>query len=409
MSRKGDYTVGAPLAGIRVVEIASFVAVPAAGALLADLGAEVIKVEVPWGEIYRHARPRLAGFDNDFPASPPFQMDNRGKKSLALDLALPQAQEALSKVIATADIVITNVLPARLEKYGLSPEGLREQRPELIVGRLSGYGPDGDRANDPAFDYTAFWALSGLMDHLHDLDAPPGWMRPGIGDHSAAMSLVVGLLAALRTRDAGGKGQIVDVTLQQIGYYINGNDTAHTLVTGETPPRHDRRAPRNPLWNHYRCQDDRWLFLVMIDSDRYWPGFTRSIGRPELAKDERFSDPVQRFRNNRELVILLDELFAERPLEKWIEPMNAERLIWAPVRTLAEATQDENAKRNGGFAVVEHPEYGRFKTVAPPLRMSGHLMEGSSPAPALSADTAAVLAEAGVDDETIALLVAVAD
>ena len=399
--------MSAPLAGIKVVEVASFVAVPAAGALLADLGAEVIKVEVPWGEIYRHSTPRLAGFDNDFTAGPPFQMDNRGKRSLALDLALPQAREALIKVISTADIVITNVLPARLEKYGLDPETLRADRPELIVGRLSGYGPDGDRANDPAFDYTAFWALSGLMDHLHDLDSPPGWMRPGVGDHSAAMSLVVGLLAALRTREAGGEGQVVDVTLQQIGYYINGSDTSNALVTGETPPRHDRRAPRNPLWNHYRCQDDRWLFLVMIDSERYWAAFARSIGRPELAEDPRFVNAVERYRHSRELVVILDEIFASKPLEKWLEPMNAERLIWAPVRTLAEAVTDENAVRNGSFATVEHPEHGTFKTVAPPFRMSGHPMTGSNPAPVLAAHTAVVLAEAGVDDETIALLVAV--
>jgi crotonobetainyl-CoA:carnitine CoA-transferase CaiB-like acyl-CoA transferase len=399
--------MSAPLAGIKVVEIASFVAVPAAGALLADLGAEVIKVEVPWGEIYRHSTPRLAGFDNDFTAGPPFQMDNRGKRSLALDLALPQAREALIQVISTADIVITNVLPARLEKYGLDPETLRAHRPELIVGRLSGYGPDGDRANDPAFDYTAFWALSGLMDHLHDLDSPPGWMRPGVGDHSAAMSLVVGLLAALRTREAGGEGQVVDVTLQQIGYYINGSDTSNALVTGETPPRHDRRAPRNPLWNHYRCQDDRWLFLVMIDSERYWAAFARSIGRSDLAEDPRFVNAVERYRNSRELVVILDEIFASKPLEKWLEPMNAERLIWAPVRTLAEAVTDENAVRNGSFATVEHPEHGTFKTVAPPFRMSGHPMTGSNPAPVLAAHTAEVLAEAGVDEETMALLVAV--
>jgi len=398
--------VSAPLAGIKVVEIASFVAVPAAGALLADMGAEVIKVEVPWGEIYRHSTPRLAGFDNDFTAGPPFQMDNRGKRSLALDLVLPQAQEALIKVISTADIVITNVLPARLLKYGLDPETLRADQPELIVGRLSGYGPDGDRANDPAFDYTAFWALSGLMDHLHDLDSPPGWMRPGVGDHSASMSLVIGLLAALRSREADGEGQIVDVTLQHIGYYINGNDTSNTLVTGETPPRHDRRAPRNPLWNHYRCQDDRWLFLVMIDSERYWTAFVRSIDRPELAEDPRFVNAVERYRNTRELVEVLDEVFAMRPLEKWIEPMNAERVIWAPVRTLAEAITDENAERNGSFATVEHPDHGTFKTVAPPFQMSGYPMTGSNPAPALAAHTAEVLAEAGVDDETIALLVA---
>lgn len=398
--------MSAPLAGIKVVEIASFVAVPAAGALLADMGADVIKVEVPWGEIYRHTTPRLAGFDHDFAAGPPFQMDNRGKRSLALDLALPQAVEALGQVIEGADIVITNVLPARLVKYGLDPETLRAKRPELIVARLSGYGPEGDRANDPAFDYTAFWAMSGLMDHLHDLDSPPGWMRPGIGDHSAGMAMVTGILGALRIRDQGGDGQVIDVALQQIGYYINGNDTAHALVTGETPPRHDRKAPRNPLWNHYECQDGRWVFLVMIEADRYWPGFTKAVDRPDLMDDPRFTNATERYRNSAALVEILDELFATRPIEKWVEPMNAEHIIWAPVRTLAEAVQDENANETGMFATVEHPEYGSFKTVAPPFKMSNHAMEGDAPAPLLAADTADVLAEAGVDDETIALLLA---
>lgn len=402
-----------PLAGIRVVEIASFVAVPAAGALLADLGAEVIKVEVPWGEIFRHSRPKLAGFANDFPAGPPFQMDNRGKRSLAIDLALPQAREALSKVIARADIVLTNVLPERLAKYQLDPERLRAERPELIVGRVSGYGAEGPRADDPAFDYTAFWALSGLMDSMRDPGAPPAWMRPGVGDHSAALALVTGILAALRTRDAGGGGQLVEVTLQHIGYYINGNDTAYALVTDELPPRHDRLAPRNPLWNHYRCQngprqEDRWLFLVMIDSDRYWPSLCRALDREALASDERFADAIGRFKHARELVVLLDGLFAQRPLEAWGEALSRERLIWAPMRTLDEAIRDANAEATGCFATVEHPQFGRFRTVAPPVRLSAHPMPGTAVAPLLSADTGAVLREAGVDEETVALLVAVA-
>jgi len=397
-----------PLAGIRVVEIASYVAVPAAGALLADLGAEVIKVEVPWGELYRHARPKLAGFEHDFPAGPPFQMDNRGKRSLALDLALPQARAALEKVMARADVLITNVLPERLAKYRLDPERLRAERPELIVGRISGYGAQGPRADDPAFDYTAFWALSGLMDSMRDPESPPAWMRPGVGDHSASLALVTGVLAALRTRDAGGGGQLVDVSLQQIGYYVNGNDTAYALVTGERPPRHDRRAPRNPLWNLYPCAGGRWLFLVMIDSDRYWPALCRALDRADLAADPRFADALARFQHARELVALLDALFAERPLEAWGEAFARERLIWAPMRTLDEAVHDANAEATGCFATVEHPQLGRFRTVAPPLRLSAHAMPGSAVAPLLSADTAAVLREAGVDEETVALLVAVA-
>jgi crotonobetainyl-CoA:carnitine CoA-transferase CaiB-like acyl-CoA transferase len=401
--------MSAPLAGIKVVEIASFVAVPACGALLADLGAEVIKVEVPWGEIYRHATPRLAGYDSDFPLGAAFNMDNRGKRSLTLDLALPQAQEALAKVIDTADIVITNVLPARLEKYGLDPKSLLAKRPELIIASLSGYGTVGDRANDPAFDYTAFWALSGLMDSMRDPDAPPAFMRPGVGDHSAALSMAVGILAALRTRDADGHGQLIEVSLQQIGYYINGNDAATTLVTGESPPRHDRREPRNPLWNHYECKDGRWLSLVMINSAAYWPGFTRAIGHPELEKDPRFHDPVERFRNSRELVALIDGIFATKPLEDWGKLLSADRLIWAPVRTLGEAAHDATARENGVFATAEHPEYGSFQTVGPPLKMSSHSMPASTPAPVLGADTAVVLQEAGVDDETVALLAAVSE
>lgn len=397
-----------PLAGIRVVEIASYVAVPAAGALLADLGAEVVKVEVPWGEIFRHARPKLAGYENDFPAGPPFQMDNRGKRSIAIDLALPQAREALAKVIDRADVLITNVLPERLVKYHLDPDRLRAAHPALIVGRVSGYGADGPRADDPAFDYTAFWALSGLMDSMRDPAAPPAWMRPGVGDHAASLALVTGILAALRTRDATGAGQIVDVTLQQVGYYINGHDTAYALATDELPPRHDRRAPRNPLWNHYPCRGGRWLFLVMIDSDRYWPALCRALDREALANDPRFVDASARFRHSGELVALLDGLFGERSLEDWAEVLSRERLIWAPMRTLHEAIHDENAEATGCFATVEHPQLGRFRTVAPPIKLSAHPMPGTAIAPGLSADTGAVLREAGVDEELVALLVAVA-
>ena len=140
------------------------------------------------------------------------------------------------------------------------------------------------------------------MDVLHEPDAPPAFQRPGMGDHSASLALVAGVLAALRQRDRGEPGQVVDVSLQHIGFYILGNDAAMTLVTGQTPPRHDRRAARNPLWNHYPTQDDRWLFLVMIESDRYWPELTSALGLEPLTHDERFEDAVARYRNGAELI-----------------------------------------------------------------------------------------------------------
>ena len=394
-----------PLHDIRVVEIASFVAAPAAGALLADLGAEVIKIEVPWGEIYRHSHPRFAGYDSDFQAGPPFQMDNRGKRSLALDLMLPQAQDAVRTVIDRADVVLTNMLPDRLLKFGFDPESLRATRPKLIVARVSGFGADGPEANAPAFDYSAYWARTGLMDLLHEPDAPPAFLRPGMGDHSAALALVVGVLGALRSRDASGEGQVIDVSLQHIGFYIEGNDAAMTLVTGQTPPLHDRREPRNPLWNHYQTADERWIFLVMIESDRYWKAFVEAIGRPELEKDERFSGGVPRYQNRDALVQILDEIFAERSLEEWTKVLGQYRLIWAPALTLAEAVDDPSAAAYGSFPTVDHPVHGEFRTVAPPLHMSGHALAGTAPAPEIGADSRDVLREAGLsDDEITAIL-----
>jgi crotonobetainyl-CoA:carnitine CoA-transferase CaiB-like acyl-CoA transferase len=400
--------MSAPLTGIRVVELASFVAAPAAGALMADLGADVVKVEVPWGEIYRHSLPRMAGYNSEFPLAPHFQMDNRGKRSVALDLALPEAVAALHALVDRADVLLTNMLPERLARIGLDPAALHAKRPALIVARLSGYGPTGPEANSPAFDYSTYWARTGFMDMLHEPDAPPAFQRPGMGDHSASLALVVGVLSALRQRDRGAPGQVIDVALQHIGFYIVGNDAANTLVTGQTPPRHDRRAARNPLWNHYRTRDERWIFLVMVESDRYWPALARAIGLEALADDARFASAVARYRNNAELVRILDERFATRSLAEWSAELAKHRIIWAPVMTLAEAVDDEQANAFGSFPTVQHPTAGEFRTVAPPLKMSGHALHGTAPAPALSADTEAVLREAGVPEEAIALLVAAA-
>jgi crotonobetainyl-CoA:carnitine CoA-transferase CaiB-like acyl-CoA transferase len=400
--------VTAPLSGIRVVELASFVAAPAAGALLADLGAEVIKVEVPWGEIYRHSQPRFAGYDSDFALAPHFHMDNRGKRSVALDLALPQAVEALTRLVDRADVLLTNMLPARLTKLGLDAETLRATRPQLIVARLSGFGPVGPDANSPAFDYSSYWARTGFMDMLHEPDAPPAFQRPGMGDHSAALALVTGILAALRQRERGEPGQVIDVALQHIGFYVTGNDTAMTLATGQTPPRHDRRAARNPLWNHYPTADGRWIFLVMIEADRYWPDFLRAVGLEALEHEPRFKDAVARYRNRVELIRMLDDVFGTKPLAAWSEILARHRVIWAPVLTLAEAVDDPQAESFGSFPTVEHPVVGRFRTVAPPLRMSGHALPGTAPAPELSADTEAVLRELGVAGDDIALLLSAA-
>jgi crotonobetainyl-CoA:carnitine CoA-transferase CaiB-like acyl-CoA transferase len=396
----------APLSGIRVVEIATFVAAPAAGALLADMGAEVIKMEVPGGELIRHTRPRHNGFGSDFEGSPQFEMENRGKQSLTLDLNNPAARHALLKVIDGADVVLTNMLPGRCRRFGIDPEHLREERPELIYASLTGYGTSGEEADSPSFDYAALWARTGMMDLTRDPGAVPAFLRPGVGDHSAALSLVCGILAALRVRDAGGGGQVIDVSLLQTGLYLQGNDLAQTLATGNPPPMHDRTAPRNPLWNHYATGDERWVMLVMIESQRYWGAFSRAIGRPELEHDPRFEGPVERYRQNRELVKILDAVFARRSLAEWEVELAGHGVIWSPVRRLEETLLDPQARAMGYFRTVDHPELGTFETVGPPLQMSEHAMPANLPAPDLGADSLAVLRAAGLDEAEAAAALA---
>ena len=396
--------MNAPLAGIRVVEVASYVAVPAAGALLADLGAEVVKVEVPHGEIYRHGRPSFSGYATDFPESPPFQMDNKGKLSVALDLKRPQAREALGRMIGEVDIFITNLLPARRKKYGLDHAELLERHPNLLVGAVSGYGHGGDAGDWPAFDYTTYWARTGMMDIMRDSDAPPSMQRPAVGDHAAAVNLVCGLLAALRLRDAGGGGQFVDVSLLQTGLHILGTDISNALVTREPAKRHNRRAAPNPLWNSYPVAGDRWLLLAMIEADRYWPQFCGAIERPELLSDPRFEDGWRRGENSAALIEEIEAAFAERTLEEWTLRLDGAGLIWAPVRRVEEAIDDPQARAMGYFQPLEHATAGDFETVGPPFRIDGCQLGSRRAASPLGADTRAVLRQAGLTEDEIAEL-----
>jgi crotonobetainyl-CoA:carnitine CoA-transferase CaiB-like acyl-CoA transferase len=378
------------------VEVATFVAAPAAGALLADLGAEVIKVEVPGGELIRHTRPRHNGFGSDFDGSPQFEMDNRGKRSLTLDLKHGPARDALVRVIEGADVLLTNMLPGRCRGFGIDPETLRAGHPELIYACLTGYGTRGDEADAPSFDYAALWARTGMMDLTRDPEAVPAFLRPGVGDHSAALSLVCGILAALRARDAGEGGQVIDVSLLQTGLYLQGNDLSQVLATGNPAPMHDRTAPRNPLWNHYATGDGRWVMRVMIESPRYWGSFVQAIERPELEEDPRFLGPVERYRHSRELVEILDAVFAATTLAGWEAKLAGHEVIWSPVRRLDETSQDPQVQAMGYFCTVDHPEIGTFKSVGPPLLMSAHPMPADRPAPPLGGDSESVLRAAGL-------------
>jgi crotonobetainyl-CoA:carnitine CoA-transferase CaiB-like acyl-CoA transferase len=397
--------MNAPLEGVRVIEIAHFVAVPAAGSLLADLGADVIKIETPpKGEIYRRSRPLFSGFQSQFPEGPGFHLDNRGKRSLMLDLTNPDARSALLRVIDGADIVTTNLLPARRVKYGLDHESLLARKPSLIYAGINGYGHGGDEVDRPAFDYAAYWARSGMMDLMRDEGVPPSMLRPGVGDHAAASNLVIAILAALRMRDATGQGRYVEVSLLQTGLYILGCDVAMGLVAREPLKRHDRKHAPNALWNSYEVAGGRWIMLVMIDPTQYWPRLCAAVERPDLVDDARFAEPFTRAANGAALIAELEAEFAKRTLDEWRTRLDAAGLIWSPVNRLDEVLDDPQARAMGYFEPLDHPGVGRFESLAPPFRLDGMKLGSRQACADVDADGEAVLREAGLDDAEIAKL-----
>ena len=395
----------APLEGVRVVEIAHYVAVPAAGAMLADLGADVVKIEVPpRGEIYRRSRPVFSGYKSDFPDGPGFHLDNRGKRSLVLDLTDPEARSALLRVIDGADVVTTNLLPARRVKYGLDHESLLARKPSLVVGAINGYGLGGEEADRPAFDYAAYWARSGMMDLMRDEGVPPSMLRPGVGDHAAASNLVIAILAALRMRDATGQGRYVEVSLLQTGMFILGCDMAMALVAREPIKRHDRKQAANPLWNSYETADGRWLMLVMIDPTTYWPRLCAAVERPDLQTDPRFEEPFTRGAHAPALIAELEREFARHPLSAWRTRLDAAGLIWAPVNRIEEVIDDPQARAMGYVEPLEHPQIGAFESLGAPFHIEGVTLGSRRSCPDAGADGDAVLREAGLDESEIAKL-----
>jgi len=396
----GSAETGLPLAGIRVVEVASYVAVPSAGTLLADLGAEVVKIEPPRGEVYRRSRPRYQGYASDFPENPPFHMDNRGKQCLALDITRPEAQEAVLRLVDHADVFLTNLLPKRRRKYGFDHETLLARRPSLIVAAINGYGLGGEREDHPAFDYTAYWARTGLMDGMRDVGVPPSLQRPAVGDHAAGSNLVCAILCALRLRDADGHGRYVETSLLQTGLHVYGTDVTMALVTGEQVKRHDRSATANPLWNSYPVAGDRWLVLVMIEPDRYWKPLCGALDRPDLAADPRFSEALERAKHAGALIPELEKSFARETLEVWGERLDAAGVIWAPVLRADEAARDPQVREMDYLRTVEH-ETGPIETVGPPFRIDGIRLGASEAASPVNRDARRIFREAGLADGEI--------
>ena len=395
------------LEGIRVIDMGHVVAIPAAGAMLADWGAEVLKIEPLSGEMARGIR-RGGGVDRVIKYDGGevnwiFQMLNRNKKGLALDLKQESGREVLYKLVLRSDVFMSNYELSTLKRLKLDYASLSQVNPNLIYVILTGYGTAGPDKDERGFDYSAAWARSGMQYLIGEPGSPPPPQRGGMMDRVAAAHAVAGILAALLHREKTGRGQELEFSLYHTGVWILASDIQSALM-GLPVPKHDRTKAQNPIWNTYRTRDDRWLWLSMLQADVHWPDFCRAIERPELENDPRFATTEKREQNSEELIRILDEIFASKDMEEWEKHLRENDCIYGRIQTSVEVATDPQAMANDFFIKIHHPVGGEMPLVTTPINFYQNPASIRTPAPEIGQHTEEILLDLGYNWDDIARL-----
>src|SRR6266403_1078374 len=353
--------------GLKVVDLASFIAGPGAAVILSDYGADVIKVEPPTGDLQRivyKVPPQPRAHDNY-----PWHLDNRNKRGLALDLKSPRAGEILERLVKWADVLIVNTPHPARKKLKLMYEDVAQWNPRLIYADLTGYGDKGPDADLPGFDITSYWARSGLLSLTRDAGAPPTLPVSGSGDHATAVGLFSAIVMGLYRRERTGKGSYVTTSLLAEGGWACGVSIQAALCDANFFPLHDRKSPPNATLNVYRAADDNW-FLIVVTPDR-WPALASAIGRPDLLTDPRFADPAKQVANAQQLTAILDELFASQPMAHWHEVFAQAHIPFGVVQTPSEVIKDPQLRANDIIVPLEGAGGRLTSTISSPIQMHG--------------------------------------
>ena len=392
-----------PLDGVKVVELSMFQQGPVAGMRLGDLGADVIKVEAPQGDPARGFMRIIGAMVGLKGRNYYFEHCNRNKRGIVIDLKQKEGVEVFLKLIDQADVFVNNLSIGAPHRMGIDPDTLMARNPRLIYAQASGWGRKGPDAEALSFDYTGI-ARSGLMMSCGEAGSPPTYMLPGIGDEMGALVCAWGVCAALFAREKTGKGQVVDTSLMGSVIANLAFIMAAPAILGQEFPRETRSNAGNPMYNHYRCADDKWLAIAHLQPERYWPKLIKVLGLEELENDPAFATFEARSKNAEALVAKFDERFAAKPRDQWLAELAAGSCIATPIQTPEEVVKDPQAKANNYVIGVEHPTEGKFDMTGFPWDFSGTPASYRRPAPGLGEHTDEILSEAGLSAEEIAKL-----
>jgi crotonobetainyl-CoA:carnitine CoA-transferase CaiB-like acyl-CoA transferase len=388
-----------PLAGIRVLDLTSVLVGPYCTQLLAEMGAEVIKVEPPEGDVVR-----LIGPERHRLMGGMFLTINRGKRSIVLDLKRPEAREALLRLARGADVFVTNIRPAAMGRLGLGYEALREANPRIVYASIQGYGQDGPYAPRPAYDDLMQGAalIAGL--HARATGDEPRYAPLAMADRITGLMMANAINGALLWRERHGEGQLVEVPMfETMLTFVLGD---HLTGKAFDPPLDGGGYQRHlsPDRKPYRTRDGH--VCTMIYNDRQWRNFCRAVGWPDLVEtDPRFASHATRTRHIDAILAMLSELFLTRTTAEWLEVLAAADLPVTPVHTLDSIFDDPHVKATGFFQEEAHPSEGPVRRMAVPMRFSAAGEAERAPAPNLGENTASILAEAGYTEAEIRALI----
>jgi crotonobetainyl-CoA:carnitine CoA-transferase CaiB-like acyl-CoA transferase len=388
--------------GIRLIEVADWGFVPSAATVLADWGADVVKVEHPRrgdpirGLITSGMIPGASG-RNFF-----VEQLSRNKRSVGIDLNVDAGREILYTLVEQADVFLTNFLPEARQRLGITAEDLHALNPRLVYAKGHGQGQRGPDASRGGYDGVSFWARGGIADRLTTPGQPHVTQRPAFGDFIGGMFIAGGISGALYHRERTGEGLEVDVSLLGTAAWIMSPDLVASMMYGFDLPASGNMGTPNALVRNYRCADGRHLVLMMLQERRFWPIFCAAIGREDLLNDPRFTPDSRRHENMAELVTVMESMFEEKSRDEWAALLNPSECIWAPVQTPTEVCRDEQVLSNRYIVPVERPGEETLQVASSPVQFGGGTVEVRRPASEIGEHTEEVLLEFGYTWDDIA-------